>query len=39
MVVVNQAHYGGLVVGRLDFVFEKNRRSSRKLSKNNNQSL
>lgn len=39
MVVVNQAHYGGLVVGRLDFVFEKNRRSSKKLSMNNNQSL
>jgi 5'-nucleotidase len=39
MVVVNQAHYGGLVVGRLDFVFEKNRRRTRKLSMNNNQSL
>ena len=39
MVVVNQAHYGGLVVGRLDFVFEKNRRSTKKLSLINNQSL
>lgn len=39
MVVVNQAHYGGLVVGRLDFVFEKNRRSSKRLSSKNNQTL
>ena len=39
MVVVNQAHYGGLVVGRLDFVFEKNPRSTRKLLMNNNQTL
>lgn len=39
MVIVNQAHYGGLVVGRLDFVFERNRRNSKRLSSGNNKTL
>lgn len=39
MVVVNQAHYGGLVVGRLDFVFERNRRAPKRLVSDKNQTL
>lgn len=39
MVIVNQAHYGGLVVGRLDFVFERTRRNSKRLSSGNNKTL
>ncbi len=39
MVVVNQAHFGGLVVGRLDFVFERSRRTSKNIVLYNNQIL
>lgn len=39
MVVVNQAHYGGLVVGRLDFVFERNRRAPKRLVSDKNETL
>ena len=35
MVVVNQAHYGGLMVGRLDFIFERNRRRGRQIQSGN----
>lgn len=39
LVVVNQAHYGGLMVGRLDFIFERKRSSKRKMSNYHQQSL
>jgi 5'-nucleotidase len=39
MVVVNQAHYGGLVVGRLEFLFERSRRQSKNFSMNKNISI
>lgn len=39
MVVVNQAHYGGLMVGRLDFIFERKRGRNRSVSKYHQQSL
>ncbi len=36
MVVVNQAQYGGLVIGRLEFLFERSRRKSKNISLNQN---
>lgn len=39
MVVVNQAHYGGLMVGRLDFVFEKQRGRKRSMSNHHQHTL